>query len=81
MRVQKAWSGNWIEPPCRFGHTTSSCVRYLTLCSEKEREQAELEAKSSAANKELQAAQTSLASLKAQQKAKQDEAKSKLRLR
>ncbi|OSD07185.1 hypothetical protein PYCCODRAFT_1402589 [Trametes coccinea BRFM310] len=43
---------------------------------EKEREQAELEARTSTASKSLQAAQTSLASLKAQAKAKQDEIKS-----
>ena len=48
----------------------------LTICREKEREQAELEAQSSAASKNLQAAQTGLSSLKAQAKAKQDEIKS-----
>ena len=45
---------------------------------EKDREQTELEAQVAAANKNLQAAQTSLASLKAQAKAKQDEIKSTL---
>ncbi|KAH9891681.1 hypothetical protein C8Q73DRAFT_746760 [Cubamyces lactineus] len=43
---------------------------------EKEREQTELEAQVAAANKNLQAAQTSVAGLKAQAKAKQDEIKS-----
>lgn len=46
------------------------------MLREKEREQSELEAKSSVATKNLQAAQTSLASLKSQAKAKQDEIKS-----
>ncbi|KAI0755005.1 hypothetical protein C8Q80DRAFT_404011 [Daedaleopsis nitida] len=43
---------------------------------EKEREQADFETQSSAASRNLQAAQTSLSSLKAQAKAKQDEIKS-----
>ena len=43
--------------------------------SEKEREQGELEIRSSNASKNLQAAQTSLSSLKSQVKAKQDEIK------
>lgn len=44
--------------------------------SEKEREQDDLELRSSNANKALQAAQTSLSSLKAQVRAKQDDIKS-----
>ncbi|KAL1950585.1 hypothetical protein VTO73DRAFT_5709 [Trametes versicolor] len=46
------------------------------IALEKEREQAELEVQVATANKNLQAAQTSLASLKVQAKAKQDEIKS-----
>ena len=46
------------------------------MCREKEREQEELENRSSAASKALQAAQTNLSSLRAQMKAKRDEIKS-----
>ena len=46
------------------------------MCREKEREQEELENRSSAASKALQAAQTNLSSLRSQMKAKRDEIKS-----
>ena len=74
----RLWSKSSTAPLCKDDIEALVISMLKDSNSEKEREQSELEVQSSNANKNLQAAQTSLSSLKTQLKAKQDEIKSKL---
>ena len=78
MPDPRLWSKSSTAPLCKTDIMVLVISTLTSSTSEKEREQSELEVQSSNANKNLQAAQTSLASLKTQLKAKQDEIKSKL---
>lgn len=77
MREQRPWSWNLTGLRCEQYYMYSTSSRTDGMSREKEREQGELEAQVATANKNLQAAQTSLASLRTQAKAKQDEIKSR----